>query len=72
MNNFPTAILPYSSNKLEDIENKIEELILEHKKLNRNCEIEIVPRPNPHLITFDGYTNIPFQLHVYIRHISIS
>lgn len=70
MHNFPDATINYSTNKLEEIENKIEEMIMEHKKLNRNCEIEIIPKPNPQAITFDGYTNIPFQLSIYIRHLS--
>ncbi|AKN30158.1 hypothetical protein Ccar_04700 [Clostridium carboxidivorans P7] len=70
MRNFPDATITYSTNKLEDIENKIEKMKLEHEKLNRNCEIEIVPKPNPKTIIFDENTNIPFQLSIYIRHLS--
>lgn len=72
MHNFPDATIAYSTNKLEDIENKIEEMKLEHKKLNRNCVIEVIPKPNPQMITFDGYTNIQFQLSIYIRHLIVN
>lgn len=72
MYNFPNITRVYSAKKLEDIENKIEEMRLEHERLNRNCEIEIVSQPNPQMIAFDGYTNIQFQLSLYIRHLSIN
>ena len=72
MYDFPNATIIYSTNKLEEIKNKIEEMKLEHKKLNRNCVIEVIPEPNPEMITFDGYTNIQFQLSIYIRHLSVN
>jgi hypothetical protein len=67
--NFPNSIITYSANKLEDIENKVEEIKLEHNKLNRDCVIEVISEPNHEMITFDGHTNISFELSIYIRHL---
>ena len=72
MHDFPNATVVYSTNKLEDLESKIEEIEFEHKRLNGNCEVEVIPKPDPRLITFDGYTNIQFQLSIYIRHLSVN
>ncbi|APM40129.1 hypothetical protein [Clostridium kluyveri] len=72
MYDFPNATIVYSTNRLEDLESKIKEIKFEHKRLNRNCEVEVIPKPDPGLITFDGYTNIQFQLSIYIRHLSVN
>ncbi|CAB1253927.1 hypothetical protein [Clostridium sp. HV4-5-A1G] len=72
MYDFPNATIVYNTSKLEDLESKIKEIRTEHKKLNRRCEVEVIPKPNPQLITFDGYTNIRFELSIYIRHLSVN
>ncbi|MFL0198304.1 hypothetical protein ACJDU8_22470 [Clostridium sp. WILCCON 0269] len=72
MHDFPNITMVYSANKLECLEDKIKEIKLEHKKLNRNCEVKVIPKPDPQMITFDGYTNIQFQLSIYIRHLSVN
>ncbi|MBV4420052.1 hypothetical protein KM800_12080 [Clostridium tyrobutyricum] len=69
--NFPNNTISYSTTKLEEIQNKIEKIKLEYSKLNRNCEIEVISKPNPYMITFDGYTNMKFQLSIYIRHLGV-
>jgi len=70
--NFPNSIITYSANKLENIENKVEEIKLEHEKLDRNCVIEVISEPNYEMIAFDGHTNISFEISIYIRHLRIN
>ncbi|MEY8001044.1 hypothetical protein AB8U03_12740 [Clostridium sp. Mt-5] len=70
MCDFPNATIIYNTNKLKNIENKIEEIKMEHKKLNRNCEIKVISNPDPKMINFDGHTEIEFQLSIYIKHLS--
>ncbi|MFL0198225.1 hypothetical protein ACJDU8_22070 [Clostridium sp. WILCCON 0269] len=72
MYDFPNSIIGYSTNRLQHLEDEIRKVEFEHKRLNRNCEVEVIPKPDPMLITFDGYTNISFQLSIYIRRLSIS
>ncbi|WP_406790366.1 hypothetical protein [Candidatus Clostridium eludens] len=72
MYDFPNITMGYSTNRLQNSEDKIRKIKFEHKRLNRNCEVEVIPKPDPGLITFDGYTNIPFQLSIYIRHLSVN
>ena len=72
MYDFPNATIVFSTNKLEDLENKIKEIKSEHRRINGNCEVEVICEPSLELITFDVYTNLQFQLSVYVRYLSIS